>query len=227
MLPRPLALLAVAVLLAACGQGGREFPRTHPAAEDTATVTPAAMPTGAEGATAGTVPGAEQLPRVRDLAEARARFDPSSDPNTLITQTGPGTYRVEHRDVAASSTATPADGSPREAERQDALGRWRARGARDYRVDVERECSCATRAYRIQVRNGRAVSISAVDGSEQAGPEGLLLSVDDMFALLAQRPPPYDVEYDPTYGFPRSTRLHGPAGDRDQGSFSVSGYATT
>jgi len=49
----------------------------------------------------------------------------------------------------------------------------------------------------------------------------LLLSVDDMFNLIERHPPAYAVEYDPTYGFPRTTRLAD--NQRDQGSFSVSG----
>jgi hypothetical protein len=85
-------------------------------------------------------------------------------------------------------------------------------------VIVERECSCATRPFRIVVRRARAVDVHAVDGSRDAAPAGLLLSVNDMFNLIERHPPPYEVAYDPTYGFPRSTRL---ANQRDQGTFSV------
>jgi hypothetical protein len=95
---------------------------------------------------------------------------------------------------------------------------WRSRGIRNYSVVVERECSCATRPFRIVVRGARAVDVRAVDGSHEAAPAGLLLSVDDMFNLIERHPPVYDVEYDPTYGFPRDTRL---ANQRDQGTFSV------
>lgn len=214
--PLPLLLTAAALLLAACTQGSQELPRTHPV--DAGSPTP--TPTTASGQVrAGSVDGAGQLPPVRDLAEARARFNPRSDPNTIITETGPGRYRIEHRDLATGPNDTTGG-----ADRQAALAHWRARGTRDYRIDVERECSCPARAYRIEVRDSRAVSIGPVDGSDSPAPDGLLMSVDDMFDLLTDASPPYQVQYDPTYGFPRSTGLPGVAGQRDQGTFTVSGY---
>jgi hypothetical protein len=120
-----------------------------------------------------------------------------------------------------SSAPVLSSQSPRsdpKATEQVARALWRSRGIRSYSVVVERECSCATRPFRIVVRGARAVDVHAVDGSHEAAPAGLLLSVDDMFNLIERHPPPYDVEYDPTYGFPRSTRL---ANQRDQGTFSV------
>lgn len=90
---------------------------------------------------------------------------------------------------------------------------WRSRGVRNYSVVVERDCSCATRPFRIVVREAQAVEVRAVDGSDTPVPAGLLLSVDDMFDLIERFPPAYDMQYDPAYGFPRSTGL---ADRRDQ-----------
>lgn len=215
--PLPALVAAAALLLAACTPGSQEAPRTHPVN----TGSPAS-PTASGEARPSTLDGAGQSPPLRDLAEARGRH-PQGDPNTAITETGRrGTYRIEHRDVAAAPAGAAGD-----ADRQAALARWRARGARDYSIDVERECSCPARPYRIEVRGGLAASIRPVDGSDSPAPDGLLLSVDDMFDLLAAAAPSYPVQYDQTYGFPRSTRLAGAGGRRDQGTYTVRGYVAT
>ncbi len=48
-----------------------------------------------------------------------------------------------------------------------------------------------------------------MDGSDSPGPDGLLLGIDDTLDLLGDVPRPFQVQYDPTYGFPRSTCLPG------------------
>lgn len=121
----------------------------------------------------------------------------------------------------STPTQSPSPRTDPATKERKARAVWRSRAISNYSVVVERECSCPTRPFRIAVRAGRAVSVHAVDGSNEAAPAGLLLSVDDMFNLIDRHPPVYDVEYDPTYGFPRSTGL---ANQRDQGTFSVSHF---
>lgn len=119
---------------------------------------------------------------------------------------------------SASAVSSQLPRSDAASTEQAARALWRSRAVRNYSIVVERECSCATRPFRIVVREAKAVDVRAVDGSDAAVPAGLLLSVDDMFNLIERFPPAYDVQYDPTFGFPRSTRL---ANRRDQGTFSV------
>lgn len=89
--------LALLVLfpLAACGTNAKTTGARQVAASPSAVSSPVAA--------ASDPADPHSLGPVNNLAEARARFNPTNDPSTVITDNGDGTYKIVHTDRIAST----------------------------------------------------------------------------------------------------------------------------
>ena len=107
---------------------------------------------------------------------------------------------------------TASDRSDEELELQRNRQRWASVGIRDYEFDFRRSCFCtadATEPVHIVVRNGAITSVVRTrDGQPASTQLTVWPRVDELFAdvqqRLEQRAERLDVQYDPTYGYPRS-----------------------
>jgi hypothetical protein len=90
--------------------------------------------------------------------------------------------------------------------------RWASSATRNYEFEFRRSCNCppeATEQVRIVVRQNEIASVVRVrDGQPANTSPALWPRVDDLFAEVQQRldepTERIDVEYDPTFGYPRS-----------------------
>jgi hypothetical protein len=110
------------------------------------------------------------------------------------------------------SMSTSPDRSDEERELTRNRQRWASAGMHDYEYDFQRSCFClpeATEAVHIVVRNDAIVSVvRSRDGQPASTQLSVWPRVDELFAdvqqRLAQRAERLDVQYDPTYGYPRA-----------------------
>ena len=108
------------------------------------------------------------------------------------------------------TTATARSDDERELLRN--RQRWVAAGIHDYEFEFRRICFClpeATETVRITVRNDAVASaVRARDGQPASANVGSWPTVDSLFAdvqrSIDQNAERLDVEYDVTYGYPRS-----------------------
>jgi hypothetical protein len=90
--------------------------------------------------------------------------------------------------------------------------RWASAGVHDYEFDFRRLCFCApeaTEQVHIVVRQDAIVSVVRTrDGQTASTTYAVWPRVDDLFADVEQRLEQHaeriDVQYDPTFGYPRS-----------------------
>lgn len=90
--------------------------------------------------------------------------------------------------------------------------RWASSATHDYEFDFQRLCYCpqeATEQVRIVVRQDAIVSVVRIrDGQPASTTFVVWPRVDELFAdvqrSLEQNPERIDVQYDPTFGYPRS-----------------------
>ena len=103
---------------------------------------------------------------------------------------------------------SPSDGQRDALE--EAEQTWRSQGVTSYEFRVQRICFCIpTGPLLVQVRDGRPVSVTNADSGEPATPDASMpLTVEALFAVVddaidrdAQR---LDVDYDDTFGYPRT-----------------------
>jgi hypothetical protein len=135
--------------------------------------------------------------------------------------------------LAAGCSGGPFDASGAEAELRAARARWEAGGAADYAYTVRRTCFCGpdvVEPVRVEVRGGRTVSVSAVEGRTPApGAFDRLDTVEEMFASVqdAIDADPYllDARYDPARGHPVSVAVdYERRAVDDEGGFAVSDF---
>lgn len=114
--------------------------------------------------------------------------------------------------VAACSITTETARSDAELELARNRQRWASANIRDYEFDFRRSCYCpseVTERVRIVVRNDAIVSVVRTrDGQPASTSVGAWPRVDELFedvrTRLDQDAARLDVQYDPTYGYPRS-----------------------
>jgi hypothetical protein len=113
--------------------------------------------------------------------------------------------------VSCSADATsPRPGATLELLRN--RQRWASAGLHDYEYDFQRICFClqeATEQVHIVVRRGAVTSVARrSDGQPASTRVSAWPTVDDLFSEVQQRldqgSERLEVEYDPTYGYPRS-----------------------
>jgi hypothetical protein len=110
------------------------------------------------------------------------------------------------------SLPTASDRSDEERELTRNRQRWASAGIHDYEFDFRRSCFClpeATEQVHIVVRSDVITSaVRTRDGLPASTQFTVWPRIDDLFAdvqqRLTQRAERLDVEYDPTYGYPRS-----------------------
>jgi hypothetical protein len=110
------------------------------------------------------------------------------------------------------STTTAPDRSDEERELTRNRQRWVSAGMHDYEYDFRRSCYClaeATEEVHIVVRNDAIVSVVRTrDGRPASTQLTVWPRIDELFAdvqqRLAQGAERLEVQYDPTYGYPRT-----------------------
>ena len=108
------------------------------------------------------------------------------------------------------TTATARSGDERDLLRH--RQRWASAGIRDYEFEFRRGCFCPTEAtepVRITVRGGVVASVTRTrDGQPAASNVGPWPTVDSLFddvqRRIDQNAERLEVEYDATFGYPRS-----------------------
>jgi hypothetical protein len=114
--------------------------------------------------------------------------------------------------LTGCSTATGVGGSNEELELARNRQRWASAGLRDYEFDFQRLCFCTpevTEPVHIIVRNDVVTSVvRRRDGQPASMQYTTWPRVDELFEDVQRRLSPraerLDVQYDPTYGYPRS-----------------------
>ena len=114
--------------------------------------------------------------------------------------------------VASCSITTATARSDDERDLLRHRQRWASAGIRDYEFEFRRGCFCPTEAtehVRITVRNDVVASVIRTrDGQPASSNVGPWPTVDSLFAdvqrRIDQNAERLDVEYDATYGYPRS-----------------------
>jgi hypothetical protein len=110
------------------------------------------------------------------------------------------------------SMTTGVGGSNEQLELARNRQRWASAGVHDYEFDFQRTCFCtpdATERVHIVVRNDVITSVVRTRDAQPATTQfAVWPRVDELFEDVQQRLSPrverLDVQYDPTYGYPRS-----------------------
>lgn len=135
--------------------------------------------------------------------------------------------------LAAACSGGPFDASGARAELRAARARWEAGGAADYAYTVRRVCFCGPEVVgpvRVEVRGGRTVSVSPLEGRTPApGAFDRLDTVEEMFASVqdAIDADPYllDARYDPARGHPVSVAVdYDRRAVDEEGGFAVTDF---
>ena len=104
---------------------------------------------------------------------------------------------------------------PAHDELEDATRTWVEAGAADYSFVFDRSCFCALIGpVRLTVEDGELVDAEALEGSTAPGTRPPLEQFETIDGLLArldttldQEPVVFEVEYDPTYGYPTRVQI--------------------
>ncbi len=107
--------------------------------------------------------------------------------------------------LAPLGPSSPAD------DLRAARAEWERQGISSYRYTVHRSCEClpeATAPARVEVRDGRTVSVAATTGGRQLRPEdfGQYDTVEELFAVIEEAisrdPYRFSASYDERLGYP-------------------------